>query len=124
MGPLPPDSGLAARFEAWMGRGPKIGVPSDEYEDYIRPFNAPAVVRCMYRSFIVTEKGYLGLGSRHAVAGRDYVCVLRGGDVPFILRKRVDGYWTFVGESYVHGIMDGGFVRAAKKEDLRVFRIR
>jgi hypothetical protein len=124
MGPPPPDSDMAARFEAWIGRGPKIGVPNDEYEDYIRPFNTPAIVRCMYRSFIVTEKGYMGLGSRHTVAAQDYVCVLRGGDVPFILRKRADGYWTFVGESYVHGIMDGGFVRAAKKEDLRVFRIR
>jgi hypothetical protein len=52
------------------------------------------------------------------------VCVLRGGMVPFILRKRGDGYWGFVGEAYVHGIMDGEFVREAKREDLRVFRIR
>jgi hypothetical protein len=78
----------------------------------------------MYRSFIVTDKGYLGLASRNTVAHRDHVCVLKGGNVPFTLRKRDDGYWTFVGESYVHGIMDGEFVRAAKKEDLRVFRIR
>jgi hypothetical protein len=78
----------------------------------------------MYRSFFVTENGYLGLGSRNTVAFQDYVCILRGGMVPFILRKRGDGYWEFVGEAYVHGIMDGGFVKRAKKEDLRVFRIR
>jgi hypothetical protein len=58
------------------------------------------------------------------VAFQDYVCVLRGAMVPFILRKRGDGYWGFVGEAYVHGIMDGGFVKGAKREDLRVFRIR
>jgi hypothetical protein len=119
-----PDSDLAARFEAWMGRGTQNGEPRDEYEDYIRPFNRSAVPRCMYRSFLVTERGYLGLGSRNTVALQDYVCVLRGGAVPFILRKRGDGYWGLVGEAYVHGIMDGGFVRGAKKEDLRVFRIR
>jgi hypothetical protein len=124
MGPPPPDSDFADRFDAWMGRGLHVGKPRDEYEDYTRPFNNPAIARCMYRSFIVTDKGYLGLASRNTVAHRDHVCVLKGGNVPFTLRKRDDGYWTFVGESYVHGIMDGEFVRAAKKEDLRVFRIR
>jgi hypothetical protein len=124
LGPPPPDSDLVARFEAWMGRGSENGKHGDEYEEYIRPFNNPAVSRCMYRSFFVTENGYLGLGSRNTVAFQDYVCILRGGIVPFILRKRGDGYWEFVGEAYVHGIMDGGFVKRAKKEDLRVFRIR
>lgn len=121
-GPSPPNSDLAGRFEAWIGRrGDKKG---DEYEEYIRPFNHPAITRCMYRSFIVTEKGYLGLGSRNTVPFQDHICVLRGGRVPFILRKRRDDYWVFIGEAYVHGIMDGSFVRRAKKEDLRKFRIR
>jgi hypothetical protein len=124
LGPPPPDSDLAARFEAWMGRGTQTDKLGDDYEEYIRPFNRAAVPRCMYRSFFVTERGYIGLGSRNTVASQDHVCVLRGGMVPFILRKRTDGYWGFVGEAYVHGIMDGEFVRGAKKEDLRVFRIR
>ena len=124
LGPPPPDSDLAARFEAWMGRGTQNGKPGDDYDDYIRPFNIPAVTRCMYRSFLVTERGYMGLGSRNTVASQDHVCVLRGGVVPFILRKRNDGYWGLVGEAYVHGIMNGETVRRANKEDLRVFRIR
>jgi hypothetical protein len=124
LGPPSPDSDLAARFEAWMGRGTQNGKSGDDYEEYIRPFNRPAVSRCMYRSFFVTERGYLGLGSRNTVASQDHVCVLRGGTVPFTLRKRTDGYWGFVGEAYVHGIMNGEIVRGAKKEDLRVFRIR
>jgi hypothetical protein len=124
LGPPPPDSDLAARFEAWMGRGTQNGKPGDDYDEYIRPFNGPAVMRCMYRSFLVTERGYIGLGSRNTVASQDHVCVLRGGMVPFILRKRNDGYWGLVGEAYVHGIMNGETVRGANMEDLRVFRVR
>jgi hypothetical protein len=59
------------------------------------------------RSFFVTEKGYMGLGPFNMEEG-DLVYVLAGGQVPFILRPEVspDGFWL-VGESYVHGIMDG-----------------
>jgi hypothetical protein len=51
-------------------------------------------------------------------------CVLRGGNVPFILNQREDGYFEVVGEAYVHGIMDGEYVRDAQKEELKEFRIR
>lgn len=65
---------FAGRFEAWMRRHPT----RNNDEEYIRPFNRPAVPRCMRRSFFVTEKGYLGLGSDEPRRG-DVVCVLRGG---------------------------------------------
>lgn len=38
----------------------------------------------------------------------DRVCVCYGVDTPFILRPSPeDGLYTVVGESYVHGLMDG-----------------
>jgi hypothetical protein len=37
----------------------------------------------------------------------DSICVLFGCDVPVVLRKHDDGLWEFIGETYVHGIMDG-----------------
>ncbi|KAK0515823.1 hypothetical protein JMJ35_001857 [Cladonia borealis] len=48
-----------------------------------------------------------------------------GGDVPFVLRKKEQehGYWELVGEAYLHGIMDGSWVRKAVKEDVMDFRI-
>jgi hypothetical protein len=113
------DQDFAGRFEAWMRRHPT----RNDDEEYIRPFNRAAVHRCMQRSFVVTEKGYFGLGSDMPRPG-DVVCVLKGGDVPFILRPRLDEYFEKVGEAYVHGIMDGSFVLQAKREDLREFRIR
>jgi hypothetical protein len=59
------------------------------------------------RAFFVTEQGYMGLGPSSMEEG-DLVYVLSGGQVPFILRPTilVEGF-SLVGESYVHGIMDG-----------------
>jgi hypothetical protein len=118
-GPPPAEWDFSGRFEAWMcGRD-----DSACREAYTRPFSDAAIVRCLYRSFIVTERGYLGLG-RNSTQRGDTVCVLRGGNVPFILRKKDDGYYELVGEAYVHGIMDGSFVRKSRKEELKEFRIR
>ena len=61
------------------------------------------------KDMFVTTRGYLGLGHEGSVAG-DVVCVLTGGEVPFLLRqiateeKRV---FRFLSECYVHGVMDG-----------------
>jgi hypothetical protein len=57
--------------------------------------------RCVF----VSEKGYLGLGPKAAQKG-DIISVLLGGDLVYILREKgLDA--EFVGESYVHGLMDG-----------------
>jgi hypothetical protein len=37
----------------------------------------------------------------------DTICILLGGCVPFVLRDTGDGYFKFIGECYIHGIMDG-----------------
>jgi hypothetical protein len=109
-GPPPVEWDYAGQFEAWMGRRK----PMIHHEAYIRMFNKAAVPRCMYRSFLITAKGYLGLGSRNTQPS-DLICVLRGGTVPLTLRQRGDGYHELVGEAYVHGIMDGNFVREGAK---------
>lgn len=61
------------------------------------------------RRFFVTEKGYFGLGSPTTQEG-DEVWILSGGNTPYILRQ-TDGPSSrnriFVGEAYVHGIMQG-----------------
>ena len=57
------------------------------------------------RSFFTTHCGLAGLAPLTANVG-DAVCLLAGGQVPFILRK-VDQRYQMVGETYVHGIMNG-----------------
>ena len=65
------------------------------------------------RKLFTTKKGYIGLGPRSARPG-DGVCILCGGRVPFLLRE--DGrYWRFVGEAYVHDLMDGQGLRGGKQ---------
>ena len=88
----------------------------------VRPYNDAAIWRCIKRSFVTTEKGYLGIEPSGARKG-DVLCVLKGGDVPFVLRGKENGYWELVGEAYVHGIMDGSWVRKAAKEDVMEFKI-
>jgi hypothetical protein len=59
------------------------------------------------RSFFVTKRGYIGIGPDTMGPG-DTVCTLFGSTVPFILRAVEDSEkFRLIGESYVHGIMDG-----------------
>lgn len=58
------------------------------------------------RCFTTHNQGYISIGPRSLQRG-DGVFVLRGGRVPFILRKIAENEYTIVGECYVHGIMHG-----------------
>jgi hypothetical protein len=75
---------------------------------------------CRGRTFLITEKGYYGLGPRITKPG-DLCCVLFGADVPFILRK-VDGAekYKLVGEAYIHGLMDGEAMGMLEKGELKM----
>ena len=119
-GPPIPSDDFAGRFEAWIGKNEG----KENNELYTRPYSDAAIWRCIKRSFVTTSKGYLGLAPWGARKD-DVICVLRGGDVPFVLREKEQehGYWELVGEAYLHGIMDGSWVRKAVKEDVMEFRI-
>lgn len=62
-------------------------------------------------TFFITHQGYIGVGPEDTQVG-DLVYVLFGGEVPFLLREIPEsqdrrGTHTYVGHTYVHGIMDG-----------------
>lgn len=65
-----------------------------------------------HRRFAVARKGYFVLRPGR-LQENDVVVVLRGGTVPFLLRRvsvmgnGPEGGWVLVGECYVHGLMDG-----------------
>ena len=61
----------------------------------------------LWRKFFVTKQGYVGLAA-HSVQPGDKICALFGGTTPYIVRPTsVPGEYLFMGESYVHGLMDG-----------------
>jgi hypothetical protein len=67
-------------------------------------------LRLLRRRFFVTSKGFFGLGPRETEEG-DVVFVLYGCNVPVVLRRKGE-FWTFVGEAFVAGIMDGEVIEA------------
>jgi hypothetical protein len=58
------------------------------------------------RRFILTENGYMGLAPMSTKKG-DCVCIFLGGRTPFVIRPTTRKRCRLIGESYIHGIMDG-----------------
>ena len=58
------------------------------------------------RIFFITQGGYIGLAPE-AAEENDVVSVVLGGEVPYVIRPKNNGHYLFVGECYVHGLMDG-----------------
>lgn len=80
------------------------------------------------RRFMVTERNTIGLAPPEAVVG-DMICLLWGCSVPVILRDLGGKKCKLIGESYMHGIMNGEFleknlgIEAMKDELNREFDI-
>jgi hypothetical protein len=58
------------------------------------------------RKVFVTQTGFLGLGPAEVEPG-DVVCILFGGNLPYMVRPLGQDEFTFLGPTYVHGIMYG-----------------
>ncbi|KAI0190647.1 hypothetical protein EV127DRAFT_429740, partial [Xylaria flabelliformis] len=82
------------------------------------------------RRLLLTDTGYVGLGPSYSKVG-DAIVVIPGGSVPHILRPRTSSkvglhsqnatWWSYVGEAYCDGIMDGELV--TEECATRVFKI-
>ena len=129
-------NGLLNIIEAWESLGAKLKDPDPRtlpafFQEKFAPIiqrNAifrtlylPAVDRTVSKRSYLTQKGYVGLGHEGMRIG-DAVCILQGGPVPFLLRKTERGEYVLVSDTYVHGIMDGEFMKT--KPELEVFRLK
>ena len=62
---------------------------------------------CNGRAIFKASKGYIDSGPNYMAAG-DQVCLLESVRTPFILRRMLNSHqYKLVGETYVHGIMQG-----------------
>lgn len=57
------------------------------------------------RRLVRTQAGYIGLAVHGAEVG-DYVALFKGARMPFVVRSNTD-HWQLIGDSYVHGVMNG-----------------
>jgi len=65
----------------------------------------------------------MGIAADTTKAG-DWVCIVRGAQLPLVLRERKDeGTFEFVGECYIHGIMDGEAVDEQHERTERSFTV-
>jgi hypothetical protein len=76
-----------------------VGEPS-----YIELFSQIGITK--QRRFLITEKGYMGLGPRETKVG-DRIVILQGHRAPIVARHATSKHWRVVGDSYIHGIMEG-----------------
>ena len=70
----------------------------------------------------MTSKGYFALAPAQTEAG-DLICFLLGGSAPIVVRSRV-GFYTVIGECYIHRMMDGEAMEVHSSKELREFKLR
>lgn len=77
----------------------------------------------MSRRLVTLRNGGLGTAPRRAQKG-DLVCILFGCSVPVVLRETSEsGTFSFVGECYVDGFMEGEAMSSPAAADHRMFNI-
>ncbi|TVY22146.1 Heterokaryon incompatibility protein 6,OR allele [Lachnellula hyalina] len=79
----------------------------------------PSKILAFHRTLFKTERGLVGLSSRHVRKG-DAIALFKGGKMPMVLREAGDGDWRVVGDSYVHGIMNGEEFDRSRCDALRI----
>ncbi|KAL8708988.1 MAG: hypothetical protein Q9220_006197 [cf. Caloplaca sp. 1 TL-2023] len=83
------------------------------YEEKIEAFYPYMNITLRMRLFR-TDDGLLGMGPRSTQAG-DEAWILQGARVPFVLRPCGEsGQYRLIGQSYVHGMMQGEAIEAAQ----------
>ena len=87
---------LAAWHQDHHALGPR---PVPTFNDWV---DSASIGSRIFRS----KMNFIGTGSNHIQPG-DLICVLYGGQTPFVLRREDGGMFRLIGDCYVHGIMEG-----------------
>ena len=95
-----------------------IGVYVDSNRAGTHDFKEQVVYASRMRTFFVTSKGYMGLGPFFLRPG-DLIVRFDSVATPFAVRKAKNGCFELVGDTYIHGMMDGKLV-GANIEEIRL----
>lgn len=99
---------------------------ADRFTSVFRSYASPNVTEyenaiaasAGHRRFFVDDGGSIGLAPSGALE-EDTIALFLGAQVPFVVRRREDATYQLIGECYVHGIMDGELMKAARDEEVR-----
>lgn len=109
------DSALITRITEWNAK-PVAEFRAQHLHDLkVRNFVHMYKVMEIGKRLSITKAGRLAWCPQACRKG-DTIAVLAGGRVPYVLRKNEDDTYRFLGDSYVHGVMDGEAVDAMEKE--------
>jgi len=78
----------------------------EEQHWIISDVEASIEIFAVYRRFCSTDGGRLAQAPKRTEVG-DVICILYGGSVPYVIGPCGDDCYTFIGECYVNGLMDG-----------------
>jgi hypothetical protein len=92
-----------------------------EYQKLV-DFSTDMSLACAGRPYIATSEKLVGLGCPGIRVG-DVVVILYGCTVPYVMRPRRDGTMEFVGNCYVHGLMNGEELLREQRNKDETFRI-
>ena len=98
-----------------------LGVAAGKFQQQPNPAQAEMRKRihrsislaCFDQCFMITTNGYMGFCPSYAKVG-DRICILFGGRRPYIIRQEPD-VLRFIGQCYVHGLMDGEAMGIARR---------
>lgn len=105
-------SSAAERFEEYLRESRTTVSGVRGLDEVIPHFETHAIIEASLdrwssrRRFSLTSNGRLACVPKNAREG-DAICVLFGGEVPYVLRPTGDGYHAVVGECYIDSIMHG-----------------
>lgn len=81
-----------------------------------RAFQNAIDYACEGRVLLCTDTGSLGLGPASLRLGHE-VCIMRGGEVPYLLRQAKEHYFNLVGKCYIPGATHGELVSDSMTSD-------
>jgi hypothetical protein len=97
------------------------GLSVDQYQLLIT-FSTDMALACAGRPYFATDEQLVGLGCPGMRVG-DIVVVLYGCSMPYILRPRWNGTMEFVGDCYVHGLMNGEELARVQRNADETFKL-
>ena len=72
-----------------------------------------------YKNLFITDSGHLGLCPDSSQPG-DIVAFIRNCRIPMVLRKASSGNYTLIGETYIHGFMQGEILECGPPQFERI----